>query len=122
MEARATFAERMRKASEFCLCFCYESEVLNDVYVCFMFEDLVLVESLKGDAHYAAWQRTGEVCDAIIAMVRRPAFMNHLSVQETYYGSTQGLHQGNKRDPDTPFFLTELRKKIFVSFVPADEK
>ena len=47
---RAAFAERMRKASEFCLCFCYESEVLNEVYVCFMYVDLVLVECLKGDA------------------------------------------------------------------------
>ena len=46
---RATFGERMRKAAEFCLCFCYESEVLNDIYVCFMYEDLVLVECLKGD-------------------------------------------------------------------------
>lgn len=91
---RATFAERMRKASEYCLCFCYESEVLNDVYICFMFEDLVLVECLKGDAHWAAWQRTGEVCDAVIAM---------------------GLHQGNNADANTPFFLAELRKKIFIS-------
>jgi hypothetical protein len=46
---RATFAERMRKASEFCLCFCFESEVLNDIYVCFMYEDLILVECVKGD-------------------------------------------------------------------------
>lgn len=97
---RATFAERMRKASEFCLCFCYESEVLNDIYVCFMFEDLVLVECLKGDAHYAAWQRTGEVCDAIVAM---------------------GLHQGNRVDAETPFFLAELRKKIFISAYSHDK-
>lgn len=69
------------------MCFCYESEVLNDVYVCFMFEDLVLVESLKGDAHYAAWQRTGEVCDAIIAMVRIPTFTKQLTLLETYLGS-----------------------------------
>lgn len=91
---RATFAERMRKASEFCLCFCYESEVLNDLYVMFMYEELILVECLKGEAHYAAWQRNGEVCDAIIAM---------------------GLHQGNQVDAETPFFLSELRKKIFMS-------
>jgi len=31
---RASFAEKMRKASEYCLCFCYESEVLNDVSQC----------------------------------------------------------------------------------------
>jgi len=97
---RATFAERMRKASEFCLCFCYESEVLNDIYVCFMYEDLVLVECLKGDAHYAAWQRTGEVCDAIVAM---------------------GLHQGNRMDAETPFWLAELRKKIFISAYGRDK-
>ena len=47
---RTTFATRMHKASEFCLCFCYESEVLNDIYLCFMFEELVLVCCLKGDA------------------------------------------------------------------------
>ena len=47
---RATFAERMRKASEFCLCFCLESEVLNDIYVAFIYLDLVLVECIKGDA------------------------------------------------------------------------
>ncbi|EMC94082.1 hypothetical protein BAUCODRAFT_36555 [Baudoinia panamericana UAMH 10762] len=97
---RASFAERMRKASEFCLCFCYESEVLNDLYVCFMYEDLILVECLKGDAHYAAWQRTGEVCDVIIAL---------------------GLHQGNRVSAETPFFLAELRKKIFVSAYGRDK-
>lgn len=43
---------------------------------------------------YAAWQRTGEVCDALVAM---------------------GLHQGNKVDTNTPFFLAEFRKKIFIS-------
>lgn len=47
---RATFAERMRKASEFCLCFCFESEVLNDIYVTFIYLDLVLVECVKGEA------------------------------------------------------------------------
>ncbi|KAK1063367.1 hypothetical protein LTR74_009523 [Friedmanniomyces endolithicus] len=98
---RATFAERMRKASEFCLCFCYEAEVLNDLYVCFMYEDLVLVECLKGDAHYATWQRTGEVCDAIVAM---------------------GLHQGNRVNAETPFFLAELRKKIFISAYGRDKQ
>lgn len=49
-ENRVEFAERMRKAAEYCLCFCYESEVLNEIYVCFMYEDLILVECLKGDA------------------------------------------------------------------------
>lgn len=47
---RGTFAERMRKASEFCLCFCFESDALNDIYVTFIYLDLVLVECVKGEA------------------------------------------------------------------------
>jgi hypothetical protein len=47
---RGTFTARMRKASEYCACFCYVSEVLNDIYVCFMYEDLILLECVKGDA------------------------------------------------------------------------
>ncbi|KAF2715841.1 hypothetical protein K431DRAFT_324170 [Polychaeton citri CBS 116435] len=90
---RGTFVERMRKASEFCATFCYESEALNDLYLCFMYEELVLIECLKGDTHYAAWQRTGEMCDAVVAL---------------------GLHQGNEPDADTPFFMAQLRKKIFA--------
>lgn len=80
----------MQKASERCLCFCYESEVLNDIYVCFMFADMMLVCQTRGDAHYTAWQRTGELCDAVVAL---------------------GLHHGNRPDAETPFFLAELRKK-----------
>nr|OQO20119.1 hypothetical protein B0A51_10020 [Rachicladosporium sp. CCFEE 5018] len=97
---RATFAERMRKASDQCLCYCYECETLNDLYICFMYEDLVLLECLKGDAHYSSWQRTGELCDAVVAM---------------------GLHQGNQTDGDTPFFLAQLRKKIFISVYARDK-
>jgi len=65
-----------------------------------MYQDLILVECLKGDAHYAAWQRAGEVCDTIVAM---------------------GLHQGNKVDADTPFWLAEMRKKIFIAAYGRDK-
>ncbi|RMY89464.1 hypothetical protein D0861_04237 [Hortaea werneckii] len=117
---RATFSERMRKVSELCLCFCYESEVLNDLYIIFSYQDVILTECIKagrllfliarnlvldsdniiGDAHYAAWQRTGEMLDAVIAM---------------------GLHQGNNVNAETPFWLAQLRKKIFVSAYGRDK-
>jgi hypothetical protein len=47
---RSTFSERMRNASELVLCFCYECEVLNDLYICFIYEGLCLIELLKGDS------------------------------------------------------------------------
>ena len=52
------------------------------------------ISSTNCKLDYAAWQRTGEVCDAIVAM---------------------GLHQGSHADAETPFFLAEWRKKIFIS-------
>ena len=69
---RCTFGERMRKIAETCLCFCYvslfmksfsglahilsaqECEAINDLYICFLYQDLVLVEALKGDARESA--------------------------------------------------------------------
>nr|POF06872.1 hypothetical protein CFP56_31496 [Quercus suber] len=97
---KPTFAERMRKASEFCQCFCYESEVLNDLTIAFMYEDLILVVCVKGEGAYVTWQRTGEVCDAIVAM---------------------GIHQGNYVDSSTPFWMSELRRKIFISAYGRDK-
>nr|POF18029.1 hypothetical protein CFP56_13440 [Quercus suber] len=97
---KPTFAERMRKASEFCQCFCYESEVLNDLTLAFMYEDLILVVCVKGEGAYMTWQRTGEVCDAIVAM---------------------GIHQGNFVDSGTPFWMSELRRKIFISAYGRDK-
>ena len=56
---------------------------------------LIVISTLTNvTIDYAAWQRNGEVCDAIIAM---------------------GLHQGNQVDSQTPFFLAQTRKKIFIS-------
>jgi hypothetical protein len=49
---------------------------------------------------YASWQRTGELCDAVVA---------------------SGLHQGNSVDAQTPFFLSELRKRIFTSVYSRDK-
>lgn len=46
---RAMFSERMRKVSELCLCFCYESEVLNDLYIIFSYQDVILTECIKGE-------------------------------------------------------------------------
>lgn len=47
---RSVFTERMRKAADYCQCFCYEAEVLNDLWLCFLFNNLILTETIKGDA------------------------------------------------------------------------
>lgn len=52
-------------------------------------------------ADYASWQRTGELCDALVAL---------------------GIHQGNPVNAQTPFFLSQLRKRMFVSVYGRDKQ
>lgn len=50
---------------------------------------------------YMSWQRTGELIDTIVAL---------------------GLHQGNPVDHQTPFFLSEMRKKVFIAAYGRDKQ
>ncbi|KAK4991937.1 hypothetical protein LTR66_006427 [Elasticomyces elasticus] len=99
---RAAFARDMRAASDVCLSFCRDCEAPNEMYLCFLYENALLLTMIKGDTSYSAWQRTGEVANTIIAM---------------------GLHQSPKASEviNTPFFLAELRKKIFASAYGVDK-
>jgi len=49
---------------------------------------------------HTAWQHTGELCDALVLA---------------------GLHRGNETNINTPFFLSELKRKIFVSTYGRDK-
>ncbi|TKA77154.1 hypothetical protein B0A49_03641 [Cryomyces minteri] len=97
---RKTLARKMFSASDACLAICNELEVLNDMYLCLLYENSVLTALTKGDANPVAWQRSGELASALIAM---------------------GLHQEIKVNKDTPLFLAELRKKTFISAYGQDK-
>lgn len=53
---------------------------------------VLLLESIRGDTYYGAWQRMGEACDTAILM---------------------GLHQEKRADERTPFIVAELRVRLF---------
>ncbi|WPG97832.1 Hypothetical protein R9X50_00061300 [Acrodontium crateriforme] len=89
---RASFVNQMRKASDFCLALCYEVGV-SELYIMFMHWNVMLSELSLGDFHYSAWQKSGEICDAVVAM---------------------GLHREDRLSAGAPFWLVQLRKKIFV--------
>ncbi|KAG6355752.1 hypothetical protein INS49_003718 [Diaporthe citri] len=83
----------MKQISEDCLGFCRYCEVLDDLFIWLLGEDSALVGAVKGDRDYSTYRATGEAHSAVIAM---------------------GLHQGIKADENVPFFLAEMRKRVFV--------
>lgn len=97
---RKQFALNVWNASEICLKFCSDFDVLNDLFHWLLYENTVLTSSLQPKGGYANWQKAGVLNNALLAF---------------------GLHQEIKVDADTPFFITEFRKKVFVSAYSNDK-
>ncbi|KAF4550415.1 Hypothetical protein D9617_17g046830 [Elsinoe fawcettii] len=89
---RRDFTERIKEAMELTLEFCRELESITDLYLCVLFETVLVIESMKGDTHFQAWVRIGEVINTCI----------HL-----------GMHQEKRQDEHTPFFVNETRIRMF---------
>ncbi|KAF2014483.1 hypothetical protein BU24DRAFT_215006 [Aaosphaeria arxii CBS 175.79] len=81
-------------ASEVCLSFCKDYDIVNDLFIWFLYEQTVLACSLHSKGSYYNWQRSSYVCQALIAF---------------------GLHQKIEVDDQTPFFIAEFRKRVFIS-------
>lgn len=97
---RKHFALEAWNASETCLAFCNEFDILNDLYIWMLYENTVLSSSLHTKGSDANWQKSGQLNNALLAF---------------------GLHQEIKVDDETPFFITEFRKKTFVTAYSNDK-
>ncbi|KAF2492744.1 hypothetical protein BU16DRAFT_466528 [Lophium mytilinum] len=97
---RKQLALKVWDASESCLSFCNDFDILNDVFLWLLFENYVLSNSLHSKGSYANWQKSGEINNALLAF---------------------GLHQEIKVDADTPFFIAEFRKRLFVQAYGSDK-
>ncbi|KAL5385470.1 hypothetical protein PMIN06_005624 [Paraphaeosphaeria minitans] len=93
LEDRAAIILRTHNASEICIGFCEDFAIVNDLYLWFLFENAGLYCSLRSRGSFENWKRSGILATAMI-------FFN--------------LHQEIKVDDNTPFFIAELRKRLFV--------
>ncbi|KAF1978978.1 hypothetical protein BU23DRAFT_524667 [Bimuria novae-zelandiae CBS 107.79] len=93
LEDRATLILRTHNASEICIGFCEDFAIVNDLYLWFLYENTTLYCSLRTRGSFENWKRSGILATAMI-------FFN--------------LHQEIKVDDNTPFFIAELRKRLFV--------
>ncbi|KXS93423.1 hypothetical protein AC579_7005 [Pseudocercospora musae] len=93
LHTRAQVMQKMLQLGNACTAFSKECGPRNELVACLMYVCMLMTERAVGDSSSEAWHNMGLVCDTVITM---------------------GLHQQKKVDTDTPFFLRELRKWLFI--------
>jgi len=72
----------------------------TDLFVCLLYERSPLVEQIRGDISPEAWTRFSDVCNTALEL---------------------GLHKEKVVDAKTPFFLCELRIRVFEAIYVHDK-
>ncbi|KAJ4991457.1 hypothetical protein SVAN01_03104 [Stagonosporopsis vannaccii] len=96
---RAALAVSMYDASEMCVQFCDNLGTLNDMYLWLLYENSIAHCSLRSQgnkltkAGYDNWRKTSAFAAAL---------------------QCANLHQEITVDENTPFFIAELRKRLFI--------
>ncbi|XXG99637.1 hypothetical protein Hte_005978 [Hypoxylon texense] len=97
--AHPSFPRQMSEISETCLSFARECEVLGDMYIWLLIENYSLTSMIKGESSHTTYSQSSEIIATAVAM---------------------GLHQGVEAGDRLPFFLTEMRKRLFSQTYSAE--
>ncbi|KAI1774396.1 hypothetical protein F4818DRAFT_448867 [Hypoxylon cercidicola] len=97
--AHPSFPRQMSEISEACLSFTRECEVLGDMYAWLLMENYCLTSMIKGESSHTTYTQSGEIISTVVAM---------------------GLHQGVKAEDRLPFFLAEVRKRLWAQTYSAE--
>lgn len=98
---RATLALRMLNGSEMCVSFCDDFKILNDLYLALLYENSIAYYTMRTRASYENSKKIAALSAAAICC---------------------NLHRDIKVDDDTPFFITELRKRLFICGYANDKR
>jgi hypothetical protein len=100
-ENRAALAFRMHGASEMCISFCDDFGVLNDLYLWLLYENFISCRSISTRENLEKSKKISILAAALIDC---------------------NLHQEIKVDDQTPFFMAELRKRLFICAYEKDKR
>lgn len=92
-EKRYFLAKQMLEASDMCISFCEEFQHVTDPEMWLICENLHICTLVAGDASYLTWRRLGGLISACVA---------------------KGLHCEIEVSADVPFWMSELRKRLFA--------
>ncbi|OTB02608.1 hypothetical protein M426DRAFT_322530 [Hypoxylon sp. CI-4A] len=93
------FPRQMSEIAEDCLSFSRECEAVGDMFTWLLMENYCLTAKIKGETGYVTYTQAGEIVTAAVAL---------------------GLHQGGKQADRLPFFLAEIRKRLFAQTYSAE--
>jgi hypothetical protein len=83
----------MHNASEMCVSFCDEIGTLNDLYLWLLYENSIAYCSMRTKGNYENAKKTSRLAAALMSC---------------------NLHREIVVDNETPFFMAELRKRLFI--------
>ena len=93
-DRRYYLANQMLEASDMCLSFCEEYQQVTDPEIWVLCENLHMCTLVTGDASYLTWRRLGNLVSACVA---------------------KGLHGEIEVSAEVPFWMSELRKRMFAA-------
>jgi hypothetical protein len=99
-EKRYFLAKQMLEASDMCISFCEEFQQVTDPEIWLISENLHTYTLVTGDASYLTWRRLGTMISACVA---------------------KGLHGEIEVSADVPFWMSELRKRVFAGTYVIDK-
>jgi len=128
---RAELALQMLNASEMCVSFCDDFNVLNDLYLWLLYENSIAYHAMRTRASKLFSYYTARLC-LLEDFIGRPLFTSIKMHKKSLYNSSPytgyetskkvaamsaaticfNLHREIKVDDQTPFFITELRKRL----------
>ena len=97
---RVDRAKVLLKLVDECIELCRRCGSCSDLFACLMYERSPLVEWVRGDVSAEAWTRFSDVCNLAVEL---------------------GLHREKRVDARTPFFLCELRIRLFGAIYVHDK-
>ena len=97
---RMAMAKAMLKLVDECIDLSRECGSCSDLFACLLYERSPLVEWVRGDVSAEAWARFSDVCNVAVEL---------------------GLHKEKHVDARTPFFLCELRIRLFEAIYVHDK-
>jgi hypothetical protein len=92
-EKRYFLAKQMLEASDMCISFCEEFQQVTDPEMWLICENFHTCTLVTGDASYLTWRRLGTLISACVA---------------------KGLHSEIEVSANVPFWMSELRKRLFA--------
>ena len=98
--SRMAMAKTMLRLVDECVGFSRECGSVTDLFACLLYERSPLVEWVRGDVSAEAWARFSDVCNVAVEL---------------------GLHKEKHTDARTPFFLCELRIRLFEAIYVHDK-